>query len=409
MHSATLRQAAILVGGLGTRLGAITQATPKPLMPVGDRPFLGWILRELCRFGVEEVVLLTGHLSARVHDAIAGLVAALPRPLRVVVSDEPIRAGTGGALHFARHLLAPRFLLCNGDSWFDGALAATLADAARDGAEVVGRMVVRRVADASRYGVVALDGERVTSFAERGGPAGGVINTGIYLLDRRVLDHVQPECSLERDVLPRIAAAGALRASVSPGYFIDIGIPEDLARAEQELPRVLHRPALFLDRDGTLNEDRGWVGSRDRFSWITGAQSAVAAATTAGYHVFVVTNQAGVARGLYDETAVATLHGWMADELRRAGGTVDDIRHCPWHPQIGPVAPPGREDWRKPGPGMIRDLLACWQVDAVASLMVGDRASDLAAAAAAGIAGHLFPGGDLHRFVAPLLVGRPAA
>lgn len=396
------------MGGLGTRLGAITEATPKPLVTVGDRPFLGWLLRELCRFGVEEVVLLTGHLSDRVREGVAGIAAALPRPLRLVFSDEPIRAGTGGALHFARHLLDERFLLCNGDSWFDCNLAAVLAEAARDAPQVVGRMVVRRVDDASRYGVVALAGDVVTGFAERGGPAGGAINTGIYLLDRRVLELVRPECSLEREVLPRLAQAGGLRASVARGHFIDIGIPEDLARAGVEIPRVLHRPALFLDRDGTLNLDHGWVGSRDRFDWIDGAREAVAAATAAGYHVFVVTNQAGVARGLYDEAAVDTLHRWMADELRRAGGTVDDIRYCPHHPTIGPAAPPGRADWRKPGPGMIRDLIGRWEVNASTSLMVGDRDTDIAAAAAAGIAGHLFAGGDLHRFIAPLLAARAA-
>jgi histidinol-phosphate phosphatase family protein len=412
MSSATLRQAAILVGGLGTRLGAITEATPKPLLMVGDRPFLGWLLRELSRFGVEEAVLLTGHLSDRVRDGVAAIAGALPRPLRLVVSEEPIRAGTGGALHFARDLLDERFLLCNGDSWFDCNIAAALADAARDmeeGRDSAGRMVVRQVRDASRYGVVALDGEAVRGFAERGGPQGGAINTGIYLLDRRVLGLVQPQCSLERDVLPRMAAEGRLRASVGTGHFIDIGIPDDLARAGTEIPRVLRRPALFLDRDGTLNHDHGWVGSRDRFDWIEGAGAAVAAATAAGYHVFVVTNQAGVARGLYDEAAVDALHGWMADALRRAGGTVDDVRYCPHHPSIGPPPPAGREDWRKPGGGMLRDLIARWQVDVAGSLMVGDRDTDLAAAADAGIAGHLFPGGDLHRFVAPLLARRTVA
>lgn len=412
MRAATIRQAAILVGGLGTRLGALTRDTPKPLMDVGGRPFLFWLLRELSRFGVEQAVLLTGHLSDRVRATVGDMAAALPRPLDIVISEEPIRAGTGGALHFAAPLLDGRFLVCNGDSWFDANLAAMLAEAARDGDGVVGRMLVREVPDASRYGVVALEGDRVTGFAERGGPAGGLINTGIYLFDRRVLGLVRPDCSLEREVMPELARRGALVASRGTGNFIDIGIPEDLARAGTELPRWLRRPALFLDRDGTLNIDHGWVGSRDRFEWIAGAQAAVAAATAAGFHVFVVTNQAGIARGHYDEAAVHDLHAWMADALRDAGGTVDDVRYAPDHPEIGPPAPPARADWRKPGPGMIRDLMRRWEVDPEGSIMVGDRDTDMAAATAAGIAGHLFAGGNLAAFVAPLLAAtqrrRPA-
>lgn len=397
------RQAAILVGGLGTRLGAITRDTPKPMVPVGGRPFLAWLLRELCRFGIDEAVLLTGHLSGRVRDGLAALAEHLPRPIALRISEEPIRAGTGGALHFARDLLDDHFILCNGDSWLDADLAAHLALAAADPPGTVGRMILRAVPDASRYGVVTLASGQVTAFAERGGPGGGLINSGIYLLTRAVLDHVRPDCSLERDVLPALAAQGRLRGAVADGYFIDIGIPDDLARAQTELPRVLRRPALFLDRDGTINVDHGWVGHQDRFDWIAGAREAVAAATNAGYHVFVVTNQAGIARGLYTAADVARLHAWMCDELHAAGGTIDDIRIAPHHPDHGPPAPPDLADWRKPGPGMIRDLAARWNVDMSQSLLVGDRDTDLAAAAAAGIPGHLFPGGNLADFLRPLL------
>ena len=114
MPSATIRQAAILVGGLGTRLAPLTAATPKPLLPCGDRPFLAWILRELCRFGVEEILLLTGHLADTIEAALPAIQATLPRPLRILCTREQHQAGTGGALAQAAHLLDDRFLLCNG-------------------------------------------------------------------------------------------------------------------------------------------------------------------------------------------------------------------------------------------------------------------------------------------------------
>src|SRR6185295_13012720 len=107
------------VGRWGTRLGGLTAVTPKPLLPCGDRPFLAWLMREFIRFGVEEFVLLTGHLSGEVEVRVASLLASLPRDVSIVVSREPLRAGTGGAIWHARNHLDERFLLCNGDSLFD--------------------------------------------------------------------------------------------------------------------------------------------------------------------------------------------------------------------------------------------------------------------------------------------------
>ncbi len=242
--------------------------------------------------------------------------------------------------------------MCNGDLLFDCNLASLLSAAAEDGPNVAGRMVLRRLDDASRYGVVELDGDRVSAFQERPLPGtSGMINAGIYLFDRRLVDELAPQCSLEADIMPRLAARGALRGTVGRGYFRDIGVPEDFARAQQEIPRVLHRRALFLDRDGVVNVDHGWVGTRDRFEWSPGAREAIRAATEAGWHVFVVTNQSGVARGHYDEAAVAALHGWMTDEVRRAGGTIDDIRYCPFHEDAVVPAYRRTSDWRKPAPG----------------------------------------------------------
>jgi len=398
-RTVTVRQCAILVGGRATRLGALATATPKPLLPCGDRPFLAWLLRELCRWGVEEVMLLAGPRAAEMEASARTILPTLPRRLALAVATEPEGAGTAGALFHARDRLDERFLLLNGDSLLDGNLAALLADAARDDpATTAGRLALATVADTTRAGVVRCEGDRITAFDERPAAPGrpGDIHAGIAVLHRALFAELPAAGSLERDVLPRLAAAGALRATRVPGWFIDIGVPEDLACARAELPRRLHRPALFLDRDGVVNQDLGYVGSRERFRWTDGAREAIRAATDSLWHVFVVTNQSGIARGLYDDADVTALHEWLADEVRRAGGTIDDVRYCPHHPEAVRAAYRRACDCRKPAPGMLRALLAVWEVDASAAVMIGDQPTDLAAAAAAGMRGIRFDGGSLY-------------
>jgi D-glycero-D-manno-heptose 1,7-bisphosphate phosphatase len=168
------------------------------------------------------------------------------------------------------------------------------------------------------------------------------------------------------------------------------------------------QPAVFLDRDGTLNHDAGYVHRIADFRWLPGAVSAVRALNDNGYYIFIVTNQSGVARGLFDEAAVRSLHDWMNSDLRPAGARIDDFRYCPHHPQASVTAYRIACSCRKPAPGMLSDLMKAWPVIRDGSIMIGDKESDAAAGAAAGIASAIVPPGGLEGYVTRLLKQRTA-
>jgi D-glycero-D-manno-heptose 1,7-bisphosphate phosphatase len=158
------------------------------------------------------------------------------------------------------------------------------------------------------------------------------------------------------------------------------------------------RPALFLDRDGVINVDRGYVSKIADFAWIPGAMDTVAEFNRMGWLVFVVTNQSGIARGYYTEAEMHTLHAWMQARLAEAGAHIDRIYHCPFH-EDGEIARYRRASFdRKPNPGMLMQAMADFPVIREQSFLIGDKPADLQAARAAGIAGFMFTGGHLAEF-----------
>lgn len=338
----------VLDGFAGARWPA--EAHPA-LTPVAGGTLLSLLLAEARRRGFTRPLVLAGALAGAVEAALAGgpfAAAGIVPAADLAALAEPPEAT----------------LLLDGTCWLDvnwrdlaarlgtgPAIVATAADGTPGGAAMLAA------------GATALPGESVNALLAR--------------LDARRQAYAGPLL----DLAPA-AGRGAIAA---------------IAAARRT------RPAAFLDRDGVLNVDHGYVHALADFAWIPGAIAAVRHLNDAGWYVFVVTNQSGIGRGLYTEADMAALHQHMAETLARAGAYVDDWRHCPFHPEGTVARYRQAHPWRKPEPGMILDLLGHWPVDRAASFLIGDKDTDLKAAAAAGLTGHLFRDGDLLRLVRGLV------
>lgn len=230
-EASSVTDAVVLAGGLGTRLRPVVDDVPKPLAPVAGRPFLAWLLDALAAGGLRRVVLATGYRGEMIEAAIGSRHAGMA----VAYSREAEPQGTGGALRDALgQAHGRRVLVLNGDTYTRIDYAAM--DHATPGAPVA--MAVHRVEDRSRYGSVIVQAGQVRGFAEKaegGGP--GWINTGTYLVDPGLPALRRDGAfSFERDALQAGLAELAMAAHEVAGPFIDIGTPEDYARAQSLLP-----------------------------------------------------------------------------------------------------------------------------------------------------------------------------
>lgn len=227
-----MMDAIVLAGGMGTRLKAVVKDIPKPMAPIGNRPFLSYILDELYAQGVRRAVLSTGYKHEVVEEYFGNHYKGLE--IEYSVEDSPL--GTGGAIKKALACVqTPQAMILNGDTMFKVDLQAMQRFHQEKGADMT--LALRKMEKCDRYGTVETEAHRVVRFGEKMASKPGAINGGIYMLNKDVvLGKGLPEkFSFEKDFMEAFYQDINMLAYESDAYFIDIGIPQDYARAQNEL------------------------------------------------------------------------------------------------------------------------------------------------------------------------------
>lgn len=365
------KEAVILAGGFGTRLSHVVSDVPKPMAPVYGRPFLCYLLDRLADAGIQRVVLATGYM----HEVIETYFGTGYQGLEIIYSNEDQPLFTGGAIRqAAEKIQSEDFVVLNGDTLFDIDFQQLYDFHTSHDAHL--SIALRRVEDTGRYGAVTCENDRIVAFHEKTESQGaGDINGGIYAIKRTWLlnQNLPTKFSFEKELMQPFAGGLHFYGLSFNDYFIDIGVPEDYFRAQQEFKTLFPQDEfLFLDRDGILNKHLlgDYVRNWSMWEWLPGILEAMPVLAKRFKRIFIVTNQQGVGKGLMTEADLEDVHRHMLADIEAAGGRIDGVYVCT-------ALESEKSPNRKPEIGMALQAQRDFpEVDFHRSVMVGDSKSD---------------------------------
>lgn len=392
-RDSSVPQAVILAGGLGTRLASEIGPLPKALAPVDGRPLLDLQLRLAAECGLKDVLLLVHH-RAEMIEAFAGRGSAWG--LNIQYHREPAPMGTAGAMINALPLLAPTVIVLYGDTVLNVDLARMVEAHRRAAADAT--LFLHPNDHPADSDIVEIDDQsRIVAFHPCPHPHDALlpnlVNAALYVVERSALPMTTPSGGLldfGRHLFPEMLRQGRrLLGYCSREYIKDAGTPDRLARvtADIQTGKVARGslrtpvPAVFLDRDGTINREVDHLRRADQMALLPGAGPAIRRLNRSDYVTVAVTNQPVIARGECDEAGMERIHRTMAALLSQEGAFLDSIRCCPHHPDAG--FPGERAELkiqcacRKPATGMADAAIAEMTLDRAGSWMIGDTTTDI--------------------------------
>jgi mannose-1-phosphate guanylyltransferase / phosphomannomutase len=392
-------KAVILAGGKGTRLGNLALDLPKPLVKICDTPILEHQIRLLKREGITDIILLTGHLGHKIQDYFGG-GEKFGVQIQCIQEEAPL--GTAGCLTALKGKIQEDFLLLYGDVILDMDFGLLAKFHQKKGAFAT---LVAHPNDHPYDSdlIKSNDNEEITGFflkkEHKGKDCDNLVNAAIYVLSSSIFDYIpSQECDFIQDIFPKVLQDGKpLYAYQTTEYMKDVGTPDRLNLVAEHIKQGLvskrnlrnSQKAIFLDRDGTINEEVNLLSSVDQMRLLSLVSKAVQKINRSEYLAVCVTNQPVIARNLCSLDELNHIHQRMQTLLGEKRAYLDRIYHCPHHPDRG--YPEERAEYkidcvcRKPGTGMLEDASRDMNINLSESYIIGDRTVDIQTGKAAGL------------------------
>ena len=390
----------IIAGGKGTRIASSFSEIPKAMIPVEGKPVIQRQVEMAASYGFKDFIFLTGHLGEVIRDYFKD-GSSLGVNITYCQEKEPL--GTAGALRQARELLNEDFFVFYGDTVMDVDLEHMLRFHRENRSDAT--LFVHPNDHPYDSDIVETDSSRrITAFRlkphEEGFISRNQVNASLFILSPKVVDEIpgSVKLNLEKDIFPSCLDKGMrFFGYPSAEYIKDMGTPERYAEvcADVRSGRVAAlnrrnlRPAVFLDRDGVINVEKGFLSREEDMELIEGAADGIARINAAGWLAIVVTNQPVIARGECSWEELGRINARMETLLGQGHAFLNDIYICPHHPDKGfPGERPEYKiacDCRKPAPGMLLKAAKDWGIDLSRSIMIGDHDRDVFAGENAGV------------------------
>ena len=362
----------LLVGGKGTRIKSITKNVPKPLIKIKKFIFLDYLITNLCRFNLDRIYLMTGyksHLFKKYNNRTINFV-------KIKCIHENKAMGTAGALYSLKKLIKKDFIVCNGDSIFDVNLAHFTKTKITN--KLIKITLVKNLNYKSNKKLTSINTHKKIIYFQKGSK---YMNGGIYLFTKQIFKFINNKpSSLEDNIIPHLIRMKKVIGNKYNNFFIDIGTPTNLMKAKKLIPKYFYRPAVFLDRDGVINYDKGYTHKISQFKFKPKVLQTIQYLNKKKYYIFIVTNQAGIAKGKFTIDQFYKLHNYIKQHLIKKNAYINDVEFCPFHPNAIIKKYRKKSKYRKPGNLMIKNLFNKWPIIKKKSFMIGNTKSDEIAA-----------------------------
>lgn len=380
MGNRQIEQAVILAGGLGTRMAPFTEHNPKPMYEINGKPFLEYLIGQIKSFGIKDILLLLGYLPQKIIEYFGDGKAF---DVNITYSITPVEFETGARLRNAKDKLNDEFLLMYCDNYCPINFKKLQKDYLDNGADI--QITAYANKDGYTKSNLLIDATNKVTCYDKKRTIQGLQGVDIgYAIVKKELLQLLPDgnCNFEQMVYPLVVKNQKMFASITEHRYYSIGSWERIELTKQFF---LQKKTIFLDRDGTLNirpPKACYVTKPEEFIWIDGAREAVAELKKAGYQIFLISNQPGIARGCLTEFGLHCIDEKMQNELREIGGKIDGIYYCPHNWDEGC-------DCRKPKPGLFYQAQKEHSLNLTLCIMIGDDERDMQAAKEAGCKGIL--------------------
>jgi D,D-heptose 1,7-bisphosphate phosphatase len=370
----------ILAGGKGTRISRYVKNCPKPLIKIGKLNFLDYLIGNICKYNLKNIYILCGYkgeqIKKKYHNTQKNFVK-----IKCIIETKQL--GTAGSLYQLKNIISKNFIVVNGDSFLEFDFNKLINCTNLNNQHYMCLIKNKNYLSNKKLSNLKIVKMNRVNFSDKS----ILMNAGIYRFNNKIFNYIKTKkyLSLEDNVIPILIDNQSIKGIECKNFFLDIGTKKNLLLSKKILPLYFQKPAIFLDRDGTINYDKGYTYKIEDLKFQPKIISFLQNIKKNKVYLFIVTNQAGIGKKYFTINQFFNFQISMKQQLIKKNILINDVKFCPYHPKAIIKKYRKKSGYRKPGTLMINEILKEWYIDKKNSIFIGNNKIDFQCALNAGI------------------------